>query len=201
MGCKFLFKLNINNINSLVDNKEYYLNRGAYLTYTSAELESYYSTDREKILFNINNIGFDYVDVDYDKSILISDNYIIDNNFIPLEMYNDRDNLLSITLKDIKDNKTFNLLKDVNFSLMRQLVTFNQYSPAYNTNKSTNIAIDNFGYTYASERTDLTSQSLNTEYIVSDIFNSKKINTTAVNISDITSVFNSMEDSISINVF
>jgi len=201
MGCKFIFKLNIDSINSLVDNKEYYLNRGSYLKYNSSELETYYSKEREKILFNINNIGFNYVDVDFDRSLLISDNYITDNNFIPLELYNDRDNLLSITLKDIKDIKSFNVSKDIKFSLMSQLISFNSYYPSYNTFQSTDILINNFQYTYASERTDFTSQNLNTEYVVSKIFNSKKINTTAVNISDITSVFNMLADSLSINVF
>lgn len=201
MGCKFILELNINNINSLVNDKEYYLNRGAYLKYSSTELESYYAGDKEKILFNINSIGFDYVDADYDRSLLKSNNYITDNNYIPLELYKDRSNLLSVTLKDIRDSKTFTLLKDIKLSLMRQLYIYNQYSPSYNVSKITNISINNFKYNYASERTDFTSLDINNYYIVSKKFNSNNINTTAIHTSDITTVFNLLEDSLGINVF
>ena len=201
MGCKFFLNLNITDISNLVSNKEYYLNRGAFLKYSSNELESFYSTEKEKIKFNINNINFDYVDTDFDRSLMISQNYISSNEYYPLELYDNKNNVLVITLKDLVELKSFNLDKSFKLSLMRQEIKHTAYFPSFNTYNNYKIDINNFKYLYGSERTDFTSLTSNNIYIVSKIFNSSKINTTALNINDITSILEIMTEDLNINIF
>lgn len=201
MGCKFIFDLNINNINKLVNNSEWYLNRGAFLKYDSQELENYYSTDVDRINFYLNSTELDYNDSIYDKSLLISKNYITYNNYIPLELYNDRSNKFIIELKDLSIDKEFVLDENIKLTLMRQLVSFSNDYVYYNTNEKTEVDINDFGYVYTSTDSTIIKKNINTDYLVSSVFNTKSTTTTALLINDVTSLYEEIGNSYTINIF
>jgi hypothetical protein len=201
MGFKFDLNLEFLNIENLVDNKEYYLNRGLYLKYISKDLENVYSSERERITFSINNIKLDYLDVLFDKSILNSKNYISENNYYPLELYKDKSNILSIVVKDLVDNKIFVIDNDIKITLMRQMSSSYSNYNYFNNESVYDIRLNEFGYLYASERTDFTNVIMDTVYISSSIINNLNILATALSISDVTELFNELDNSLNINLF
>jgi len=141
-----------------------------YLEFNSPDLKvamKEYNT----IDYHINDIQFDVIDFNLDKSLLESNNYIEENlnrKYIPLGL-NKTNNIFSITMKDQFIDYSISMFPNLRLALMRQLNSHTQYSPSFNTD-NTKLTINDHLYLHASENFNLINKQINIPYFHSQKF-------------------------------
>lgn len=200
-GSQFYWIASLNNINNLVDYSSQFLNRGTYLKYNSSDIESMI-TENGNVSFSLNNLSFEPDNFEVNKTLFTSDNYIIENEsktYMPFELFK-TNNVFTITFKDQINPFLIKLTNDVVFTLMRQLTSSSSSTAQYNP-ENTIYNIENFQYMVGSYRTDFTNTIINDELLITSQFNSEKTNMYSLSKSDITNVFNVIDQDLSVNVF
>jgi hypothetical protein len=186
----------------LVDFDQWFLNRGVYLKYSSSDIEGIIK-ENNNVVFQLNDVSFQPENYIYDKTILIGNNEALINNvktYIPFEMYKTEPNVISVSIKDQNTSFLFKMNKQMNITLMRHSNTTMGMSNHYNPT-DTVIAFDNFKYLSASERSDITNTEIVQPLLITSKFNSNKNNVYSISKSDITSIFDGIDNDLSINVF
>lgn len=171
-----------------------------YLKFYSPNLTAMMK-EYDTIGYHINDINFEPINFNVDKSLLESDNYIEENlarRYIPLELYKDS-NVFSVTVKDQFSNYAIDLFANIRLTLLRQVSSHRQYSPSFNT-ENTKISINDHLYIHASERFSLINKNNNIPYFHSRVFNYIRNYAMGFCREDLTSIFEGMAQDLKVYI-